>query len=204
MTSNTQAHIHIAALHVTQKIISPSFYGHLLIFPLTVNTIWQNHFFMPSPLPLAPYSSSSLYTETQKGLSLGPESTILLLVVAINKVNVKYLSNWKSKWQKWRGGRKIQRAGKLDLVVLKALFSCVRIWWIKRYCHKLRGFPGDSVVKNPPANALEAGDACSVPETGRWPGADLLQYSCLENSRGAWWAAVHAVTKSQTNWATKQ
>ena len=28
----------------------------------------------------------------------------------------------------------------------------------------------------------------------------LLQYSCLENpmDRGAWWAAVHGVTKSQT------
>ena len=29
---------------------------------------------------------------------------------------------------------------------------------------------------------------------------NLLQYSCLENSmdRGAWWAAVHRVAKSQT------
>ena len=29
---------------------------------------------------------------------------------------------------------------------------------------------------------------------------NLLQYSCLENpmDRGAWWATVHGVTKSQT------
>ena len=29
---------------------------------------------------------------------------------------------------------------------------------------------------------------------------DSLQYSCLENSmdRGAWWATVHSITKSQT------
>ena len=29
---------------------------------------------------------------------------------------------------------------------------------------------------------------------------NLLQYSCLENprNRGAWWATVHAVEKSQT------
>ena len=29
---------------------------------------------------------------------------------------------------------------------------------------------------------------------------NALQYSCLENSmdRGAWWAAVHGVTKSRT------
>ena len=25
-----------------------------------------------------------------------------------------------------------------------------------------------------------------------------LQFSCLENPRGAWWAAVHGVTKTQT------
>ena len=31
-----------------------------------------------------------------------------------------------------------------------------------------------------------------------------LQYSCLENSidRGAWWATVHAATKSQTKLST--
>ena len=116
---------------------------------------------MPPSLPLPRYSSSSLYTETQKNLSLGLESTILLLVVAIKKANVKYLSNLENKWQKWRGGRKIQRAGKLDIEVLKSLFSCMRIWWIKRYCHKLRSFPGDSVVKDPPAKAVDAGDAFS-------------------------------------------
>ena len=37
----------------------------------------------------------------------------------------------------------------------------------------------------------------------RFPGegnGDPLQYSCLENSidRGAWWATVHGVPKSQT------
>ena len=46
---------------------------------------------------------------------------------------------------------------------------------------------GGSVVKNPPANA---GDAGLIPESGRSPGegnGKLLQYSCLENSmdRGA-------------------
>jgi len=35
------------------------------------------------------------------------------------------------------------------------------------------------------------------PEEGN---GNPLQYSCLENSmdRGAWWATVHGVTKSQT------
>ena len=53
------------------------------------------------------------------------------------------------------------------------------------------GFPGDSVVKNLPANAGDARDMGSIPESGRSPGVgndNPLQYSCLENSmdRGAW------------------
>ena len=65
------------------------------------------------------------------------------------------------------------------------------------------GFSGDSVVKNPPANASDAGDVGLIPESGRSPGegnGDALQYSCLGDpmSRGAWWAAVHGVIKTQT------
>ena len=65
------------------------------------------------------------------------------------------------------------------------------------------GFPGGSVVKNLLANAGDAADAGLIPVLGRSPGGgndNPLQYSCLENpmARGAWRAAVHAVTKSQT------
>ena len=47
------------------------------------------------------------------------------------------------------------------------------------------------MVKNPPANAGDLRDACSVPRSGRSPGGrhgNPLQYSCLENpmDRGAW------------------
>ena len=67
----------------------------------------------------------------------------------------------------------------------------------------LRGFSGGSVVKNSPANVGDAGDMGSIPGLGRSPGGgnvDLLQSSCLENpmDRGAWWAPVHGVAKSQT------
>ena len=56
------------------------------------------------------------------------------------------------------------------------------------------------MAKNPPA---DAGDSGSIPGSGRSPGVgngDPLQYSCLKNSmdRGAWWATVHRVIKSQT------
>ena len=59
------------------------------------------------------------------------------------------------------------------------------------------------MVKNPPANAGDIRDAGSIPESGRCLGGghgNPLQYSCLENpvDRGAWWAIVHGVTKSQT------
>ena len=65
---------------------------------------------------------------------------------------------------------------------------------------KAKGFPGDSVVKNLPVNA---GDVGLIPRLGRSPGVgnnNPLQYSCLENSiyRGAWWATVHEMAKSQT------
>ena len=53
------------------------------------------------------------------------------------------------------------------------------------------------------ASACNAGDLGSIPGLGRSPGegnGNPLQYSCLENpmDRGAWWATVHGVTKSQT------
>ena len=67
----------------------------------------------------------------------------------------------------------------------------------------LRGFPGGTVVKNLPANAEDTGDAGLIPGSGRSPGGENsnpLQCSCLENpiDRGAWWATVHRVAKSQT------
>ena len=56
------------------------------------------------------------------------------------------------------------------------------------------------MVKNPPANA---GDAGSIPESGRSPGGghgNPLQYSCWENpmDRGAWQGTVHGAAKSRT------
>ena len=54
-----------------------------------------------------------------------------------------------------------------------------------------------------PANAGDARDTSLIPGSGRSPGGgngNPLQYSCLGNpmDRGAWWATVHGVTKSQT------
>ena len=59
------------------------------------------------------------------------------------------------------------------------------------------------VLKNLPAKAGDIGDTCSVLGAGRSPGeghGNPLQYSCLENpvDRGAWWATVRGVARSQT------
>ena len=53
------------------------------------------------------------------------------------------------------------------------------------------------MVKNPPANARNAG---LIPGSGRSPGegdGNPLQYSCLENAmdRGAWWTVEHGISK---------
>ena len=63
--------------------------------------------------------------------------------------------------------------------------------------------PGGSVVKNPPANSGAAERLGLITEYRRSPGEENgnpLQYSCLENpmDRGAWWAIVHGIIKSQT------
>ena len=65
------------------------------------------------------------------------------------------------------------------------------------------------MVKNLPTNAGDTGDTCSIPGSGRSPGernGNPHQYSCLENSmdRGAWWAAVHVVSKSDRTEHTTQ
>ena len=60
-----------------------------------------------------------------------------------------------------------------------------------------------SLVAQVAESAHYVGDLGSIPGWGRSPGeghGNLLQDSCLENpmNRGAWWATVHGVTKSQT------
>ena len=59
-------------------------------------------------------------------------------------------------------------------------------------------FPDGSVVKNPPAHA---GVVALIPGSGKSPGKGNgypVQYSCLDTDRGAWWATVHGVARSQT------
>ena len=65
------------------------------------------------------------------------------------------------------------------------------------------GFPGGSVGKESPFQCRRLKiDSSVIPGSGQSRGEEngnRLQYSCLEYSmdRGAWWATVHRVTKSQ-------
>ena len=63
----------------------------------------------------------------------------------------------------------------------------------------MKGFPGGASGKEPICQRRRH----KRPGLGRSPGGgngNPLQYSCLENpmDRGAWWATVHRVAKSQT------
>ena len=83
-------------------------------------------------------------------------------------------------------------------MIINLLLKTVVI--IKHLEHFLSGFPGESVVKNLPA---KAGDAGSIPGSGRSAGegnGNPLQYSCLGNlmDRGAWWATVRGHKESDT------
>ena len=68
------------------------------------------------------------------------------------------------------------------------------------WCFIELGFPGGPDCKE---STWNAGDLGSIPGSGRSHGEgndNPLQYFCLENSmdRGAWYATVHGVAKSQT------
>ena len=87
--------------------------------------------------------------------------------------------------------------------------SCPLPPWAQFQTHKLISFSGmwasqaALVVKNLPANAGDLKGRDSIPGSGRSPGVgngNPFQYSCLKNTmdRGAWWAIVHGVPKSQT------
>ena len=64
------------------------------------------------------------------------------------------------------------------------------------------GLPGNSAVKNLPANAGDAGDMGLIPGSGRPAGGrngNPRQYSWLGNplDKAAWQATVQGTTKSQ-------
>ena len=79
--------------------------------------------------------------------------------------------------------------------IFKESLLCVRY-----HLGKMMGFPNRSSSKESACN--DAGDVGLIPGLRIFPregNGSPLQCSCLENpmDRGAWWAAVHGVAKSQ-------
>ena len=81
------------------------------------------------------------------------------------------------------------------------VFSCrppilYHVHSFEKYWVPLRGFPGGSVVRSPPAKSGDTRDTGLIPVSARSLGrgnGNSLQYSCLENpmDRGTWQATVH-------------
>ena len=74
-------------------------------------------------------------------------------------------------------------------------------FWNGNVCTMPGGFPGDTVVKNMPANGRKHRRHGSIPEWGRSPGVgngNPLTYFCLENpiDRAVWWATIYRAAKS--------
>ena len=73
-------------------------------------------------------------------------------------------------------------------------------WATELNCNISEGFPGSSDGKESACNTRDLGLIPGLGRSTEEGHGNPLQYSCLENSknRGAWWATVHGVTKSQT------
>jgi len=74
--------------------------------------------------------------------------------------------------------------------------------YIDRYSH-VGASPVALVVKNPPANAGDVRDAGLILGLGKSPGEGMATHCSIlawriPMDRGAWWATVHGVSKSQT------
>ena len=77
---------------------------------------------------------------------------------------------------------------------------CENDFWMRLTCNL--GFPGDTSGKDPCCQGGRCRRSRFNPWVGKipWRGhGNPLQYSCLENplDRGAWWAMIHRVAKSQ-------
>ena len=90
----------------------------------------------------------------------------------------------------------------MKLTIMINMISTILILtiFINGVAGEFKGFPGGSVVKNPPANTGKAG---LIPGLGRSTGegnGNPLQCSCLGNpmGRGAWTTTVHGVAKCWT------
>ena len=115
------------------------------------------------------------------------------------------LANWKTRapshdlWSPWR-------LCSSEVTQIFQMEEAIKMGFYVKYSHSTAGYKGPKGLPwwlSGKEFTCNAGDMGSVPRWGRsseegngYP----LQYSCLEYhmDRGAWWATVHGVPKSQT------
>ena len=86
--------------------------------------------------------------------------------------------------------------------LLQGIFATQGLWHCRQILYHLscQGIIIGSFLKNPRGLLIGTADSSSLGENSGEGNGIPLQYSCLENPMdgGAWWAAVHGVTKSRT------
>ena len=128
----------------------------------------------------------------------------------------EYLANSSSQaWEmssRWESASSITKMSSTSVSPCLCLFPspCLSLSLnLEEYIYIYLGFPGGASSSESACQFRRREDESWIPESGRSPGegnGSPLQYSCLENSmdRGAWWAIVRGIAKSQTwpsNWA---
>ena len=93
------------------------------------------------------------------------EEFLSLVVVVVVMVRVADNQRW---WGTFHHPRRLEGCGEegLDWFLLYNKNLSGLCPWVL----EVRGFPGGSVVKNPPTNERDSGDMGSVPGLGRYPG----------------------------------
>ena len=186
----------------------------------------KNRFYGKSPTAVATASQRCVFWQRcgERLLQDVRTSVLLFTYLCLGKYLLIYLfGRARSSW--WRAGSSLQHMGSLVAAFRLSVATC-GIWfpdqgsnpgpYTGRELSQSLGHQGSPrklfqpgllalVVKNQTASAV--GDTGVLSGLGRSPGegsGSPLQYSCLENptDRGAWWATVQGVTKSQTRQST--
>ena len=100
----------------------------------------------------------------------------------------------------WRQGGFL----KWKILALQYSFKKLKVWcryvnsYVQRFIpHTNQGFPGGSVVKNPPPSAGHPSSILRSERSSREGNGNPFQFSWLEYpmGKGAWWATVHGIAK---------
>ena len=106
---------------------------------------------------------------------------------------------WKTEWLQSKKWTSVLSSTKKKKNLFNFFFFIYILLWLKW------GFPGGSVVKNPPAVQQTRVLIPGSRKSPGWMNGNPLKYSCLENpmNKGAWWAIVYRVAESVMTEATE-